>query len=529
MIDKPLRPTPPRGRRDRAHGRTAPRSTDSGTGPRPTPPEGCQDSADGGTLRANWRKEILYLGLAAMESCWLYPWLLMLTPGSGEKAQHIPFAALLSTLLLALYLTRLLSWEAVPLLIQRIATIVLAFLSSLVLLRLYVYVDYSVRDMSWLRHFAWEVGNVLQRISPSLVIFFAGFYLWWRGISLAQRELGVESVGFSFRMGIITFFWFLAVTIFGSRIDATPFIFAYFFLGLVVMGLARIEDVSQSRIGIRSPFNASWMGILAGSTLVVAALSILAASLLSLRSLTALLKQLHPVVVLLGKIAYPVLVAMAWLLQLILASLIRIFRSAWGAKGLEPLGNFSEQLEEFRQIGEPAQGPPPLILQVLLWGFLGFAFVAVLTVLAFSINRRWRALQAGPTGEHESVWEAESAAKGVRDALESRWQRLREELQAQLARLRGEEYSLVSIRHIYASLVKLATASGFPRHEAQTPYEYITTLHRSFPGSDEEITLITDAYVRTHYGQRLFRAAYVQRVRDAWLAIRTRQEQGSRN
>ncbi len=295
---------------------------------------------------------------------------------------------------------------------------------------------------------------------------------------------------------------------------------------MIALGLARIEEVSQSRLGIRSPFNVTWMGILTGSALVVSALSLLAARLFSLRNIAALTNRLRPVLALLAKIASPLLMAMAWLLELVLTSLIRFFGRAFGDEGqeLSPLNGIAEQLQEFQQAAEPVQGAFWFILQLLKWGILILFFVTVLAILAFSISRVKRSRQGGRSVERESVWETESAARGVRDALESRWRRLRDELQARLDRLRGEEYSLVSIRQIYASLVKLATASGLPRHEAETPYEYIARLHRAFPDSREEIQLITNAYVRAHYGERSFQPEYVQRVRDAWLAINTRQE-----
>jgi hypothetical protein len=475
-----------------------------------------------------WRKEMLHLGLAAMESCWFHPWLAFILGTSGQ-ATRVPRTAIFSTMLLALYLTRLLGQRATPLNQQRILTLVLALLGALLLLRLYVYVDYRATDLTWLGHFVWEVGNVLQRIHPSFIIFLASHFLWWRGIQLAQRDLGMASVSFSFRVGIIAFLWLFLIRVFGFPIDATPSAFAYFFLGLIALGLARIEEVSQSHLGIRSPFNASWMGILTGSALMVSALSVLAVSLFSLRNMAAVMNWLRPVFALLGKIASPVMAALAWLLQLVLTTLIGLFGRVLGREGQElaPLSDLAEQLQQFQQAAAPAQGILHFVLQVIKWGFLGLFFAGVLAVLAFSIGRVRRARQAGRSGEHESVWETGSAAQNVRDAFGSRWQRWREELQARLARLRGEEYSLASIRRVYASLVRLATAAGQPRHEAETPYEYIATLRRAFPDSEAEIQLITNAYVRTHYGQRSFRPEYVQRVRDAWLTIRTHQVQSN--
>jgi hypothetical protein len=117
------------------------------------------------------------------------------------------------------------------------------------------------------------------------------------------------------------------------------------------------------------------------------------------------------------------------------------------------------------------------------------------------------------------VLDRERALQDSRNTVSERWKQLRESLLAQLARLRGDEYSLISIRKTYASLVRLASASGFPREQSQTPYEYVCALLQAFPENAPEIRLITEAYVRVHYGERSFPPHYVQRVREAWLSI----------
>lgn len=480
--------------------------------------------------RGSWRKSTLYLGLAAMEACWLYPWFLFAL-GVGERAAGVPFAAMLLTLLLSFYVTRYFDRRAASLGWQRLWTIVLALLCTLLLLRVYVYPGYSLTDLSWLTRFVWELGNVLQRIHGSFILTLASLLLWWRGIQLAQRGLGLQSIGFSFRVGIIAFLWLFLVGIFGARIDATPFAFAYFVLGLVVLGLARIEEVGESRLGVRSPFDASWTGLLVGAALAVVALSLLAAKVLSAQHIAALLRQLRPSITFLARLTAPILMALAWLLELLLTSLIRIFGAVLGERpDSEVTQGLAGWIEELRQLQGPLQqGFWATILQVLKWGFLSLIIVSALAAIAVSISRIRRGADDGRTAEFESVWESGAAGQDVRNALESRWRRWREGLRARLARLRGEEYSLTTIRQIYASLAKLAAASGLTRQDAETPYEYVARLKTVFPGSEEEIRLITRAYVRAHYGQRSFSPQYVQRVRNAWLAIRTRQEQRDRS
>jgi len=473
-------------------------------------------------LRALWRRELLYLALALMENCWFYAWLVLLL-GRGSSSSP-PFVTTLSLLLVSMYLTRLLHARKTALLVQRSLTVVLAVSSALLLPRLYVYAGRSVGNLSWLGNLMWEFGNIMQSISPAVILSCAGLYLWVRGIALAQRDLDVDSVGFSFRFGIVAFVWLFLVGILSPvAANAVRLAFLYFFLGLIAVALGRIESVSQSRLGIRSPFNASWMAILAASTLAVSGVSVTATAVFSLHNIAAVLNALKPVLTLLGKLASPLGVALAWLLQLVITLLVRLFSGLFGEQSeqtsaLERLG---EELQQFQQ-AQPVQGVLHIVLQMIKWGLLGLVVVGALAIVAFSIRRVQRALQ-GENAEQQAVWES-GRAEGTPDSGQSRWQRLRDELSAQLAKLRGEDYSLASIRQVYASLVRLATACGFPRRKAETPYEYTATLRRAFASSEEEIQLITEAYVRAHYGERSFPGAYVQSVRSAWLAIRTRQE-----
>jgi hypothetical protein len=480
--------------------------------------------------RGSWRKQAMYLGLAAMEACWLYPWLLFALGTSGQ-GPRVPFAAILFTLFISFYVTRYFDRRTVSLAWQRLWTIVLALCCTLLLLRIYVYSSYDLTDLSWLARFVWELGNVMQRIHSSIILTLASLLLWWRGIELAQRDLGLQSIGFSFRVGIIAFLWLFLVALFGVRIDAASFAFVYFAFGLVVLGLARIEDVGESRLGVRSPFDASWTGLLIGAAVVVVVLSLLAARVLSVRNIAALLRQLRPAITLLARLASPLLIALAWLLELVLTSLIRIFGATFGqnleSQDVEGLTSWIEELRQMQAL-HAQQGLLATIVQVLKWGFLGLIIVGALAGIALSISRIRRGAEDSRAAEFESVWESGSARQDVRDALENRWQRWREELRARLARLRGEEYSLATIRHIYASLVRLAASSGLSRQDAETPYEYLTRLRKVFPGSEDEIRLITQAYVQAHYGERSFSPQYVRRVRDAWFTIRTRQEQHNR-
>jgi len=473
-------------------------------------------------LSRRWRGELSYLGLAGMECCWLYPWLRFLMSDRG-RAPPVPIFSLLTVLLSALYLTRMLEHKAVPLLVQRLVTLSLAFLSTLLLLRLCIYTDSGIADPEWLLQFVSEAGRVLQYVPSSLTLFAVGLYLWWRGISLAQRELDVGSAGLSFRIGIIAFFWLFGVSAFGARIEATAYAFAYFSLGLVVMGLARTRDVSQSRAGVRSPFNAAWLGTLLASALAVTLLAKVAAWLLSLQTIHALIVWLNPVWRALAWAVTPMAGVLSRLLEMILTFLVRLFEGIFGRLDGESsaFSRLMEQLEALAQQPQADSGGPPTYLQALKWSLLLGVLVGILAALALSITRRRRSSDGGRIAEH-ALAAAETDTGHAAQGWEDRLHRFRDQLLFVLDRVRGEEYALASVREIYASLTRLSAAVGFPRGEAQTPYEYVQTLQQAFPESPEDITLITDAYVRTHYGQQRFPAVHVKRVRQAWVSIRSR-------
>ena len=46
-----------------------------------------------------------------------------------------------------------------------------------------------------------------------------------------------------------------------------------------------------------------------------------------------------------------------------------------------------------------------------------------------------------------------------------------------------------------------ATQRGYPRTSADTPYEYLPTLAEVWPGMQYQARVITEAYIKTHYGE----------------------------
>ena len=81
-------------------------------------------------------------------------------------------------------------------------------------------------------------------------------------------------------------------------------------------------------------------------------------------------------------------------------------------------------------------------------------------------------------------------------------------------------YAAASIRRIYARMVAEASRPGYPRPGSDTPFEYLPTLVKSWPGMKPQLEAITVAYVRVHYGEFPETAEELQSIRTAWDQIR---------
>jgi hypothetical protein len=193
--------------------------------------------------------------------------------------------------------------------------------------------------------------------------------------------------------------------------------------------------------------------------------------------------------------------------------------------------------EAFDRLRQLLVSPPPLpppgaeeqaeplifsILKVITTVGIPLAIISLVLLLAWRRLRHPGHEEEGKE-DRESLLSANAVARNLRAMLQEGLDRLGE--LAGLMSLLGPGsrfLAAVSIRRIYVNLVRLATEAGYPRAKAQTPYEYLPILHRALPGSKEEVAVITEAYVNSHYGQVPDTREELQRIRDCWDRVRTR-------
>jgi hypothetical protein len=206
-----------------------------------------------------------------------------------------------------------------------------------------------------------------------------------------------------------------------------------------------------------------------------------------------------------------------------LFSLLSIDLSTLGLglqEAFQELGEFLSIPPLPPSLGDTSTRPPLLIaMQVLI------AIAVPALIVAFVVLITWYRIRKS-RGERrdesrESMLSAAVLASNLRAMFHTGRDRLGE-LVGMVGQfgLGSRFLSAISIKRIYANLVRLATDAGYPRFESQTPNEYLETLHEVLPGSKEDLTLITGAYVEAHYGQVPDSFEELQRIRDAWERVR---------
>lgn len=468
--------------------------------------------------RLAWRREALLLCLVAMDALCLAPWANLLVGSAAEPAHRVPVVALFALLLATLMAARALEASHLGLGVQRVLCGALAIVTGVALGGLFLYREYPFAELDWL--LAWAADLPHAEGGASIVLMGVALWAWWRGIGLAQSRLESDEVGLYFRVGIVAWLWFHILGLFAGTDQPTAWLLLYFALGLMAVGLARVEDAQRGRGAIRSPFAGSWLMILAGGAAAVVGAGMVATAAVAWASGGVFWQVLVPIAGLLNRLLLAALTLVGLLLAPLLEWLVGALRGTMALLAQQaptvPTPTAVPTPEA------PAAASPPPGVQAVLWALAALAFLALGALIAVQMRRR-RA-EEPVEGPVVLAWEAAPGERGAGPG--GALARLRERLAAALGALQPGGYSLGSVRELYAALQRLAARHGMAREEAQTPYEYERRLDGAWPEAGSEVEAITDAYVRAHYGQREISAEELAALRAAWERLRQTLEGG---
>jgi hypothetical protein len=456
------------------------------------------------------RREVLFLAIAAMEICFFTPMVLALSQFAGSFPPERAAAVFFVQMLVAFYLVRLLDTLGLEERVERDISLVVLLLWVLLTLRFTLYRHVPWYSLRWLGEM---VGHLDDRsLWPrDVTIIITTLVFWWRGLELAQRPLDVDSVGYHFRAGVLVMAVSVALVSFMLSWDPAPLVFIYFFVSLVAVALARAEEASGWRMAIPFPFSLGWLLSIMTAAALVIGLALGLIAVFTGEDIIQTLALLGPVWRVLSLALVFVLTLVFRLLYPIIAYLISRVYDAMDGLGLQPPELFS--VEDLFDLEQQVERTSPFAPYNKILLVLAVAGAILLVALMFGRMAKARR-QLGEVDTDSVLGENGGQSLGAR---------LQKGLEALAERLNffSRWRAAASIRRIYAQMVAAAARRGYPRLPSETPYEHVASLLESWPGMDAPIRLITEAYVRTHYGEVPETAAEFEAIRSAWEQLQS--------
>jgi hypothetical protein len=454
----------------------------------------------GNYSRIAWQRELLHAAMAFMESAWYIPLFIAFVPGASLLSIPQVVVIVLANVLGAMGLVRFLALRWVRYEISR--WIVLAGIVTACVVMLYVVLPTAtIGGTVPLIVSSFSRGVPVFLVPPPAVTIVLIVFLWYRGIRLATLLITPVRASFGFRAGILIMALLGLVPSRALQSEMVMLLPLFFFAGLMATTLARAASLRINRDLQRATFGGHWLGLTGIIGATITGFGFLIALLLAGygvegagRILKGLLSAMFAVFVV---VATPILYVLEWLLR----PLAEAFQRAIARLNMWQAPNPINQMPAGGDAAQQNLQQITLILNVLKFAALGIIVLAVVIVLFNMLRNRALGLSGIEREDHEKLND-ESLIDNLRALLRRSAVNL-QNVWAALAQfgLSRDLLSALTIRRLYARLLARAAELGYPRHLAQTPYEYQKQLRVAFPGFLSEIETVTRAYVNAHYGE----------------------------
>lgn len=171
--------------------------------------------------------------------------------------------------------------------------------------------------------------------------------------------------------------------------------------------------------------------------------------------------------------------------------------------------------------------PPSLLPSLIFWAcmLLLFGYAIWIVIQRHPGLKAWLTLQKpiywlqkffGIIWKDTSSW-VQHAANSIATRLkQARPQETQQWPSLRLNRLVPREL----VRYFYRSILQRAAKHGLARQVGQTPYEYTETLKAWLPDSQNDINVVTEAFVEAHYGPSDPDKDEIRKIKTHWERIR---------
>lgn len=473
-----------------------------------------------GTGSAVFWQIITVLGLLIMRVLWSGAIFVLLTGRQIEDARLRSVVMFTAIALFVYFVAFALSYLQLRESVIRVILISLFILGFIVSLRFLLFPNFQGSWIALINRYLEGFADISFLLRPEFLTTLLIFLLWRRSLNASRQWIGPVVVGREMRIGMVMF---LVLGFLGSRTNGfLPGVetVLFLFISLITMGSARISSLSYLRGGRGIPFERNWA---VGVVLIAGGLMIGAFLLGSLGGgpvatlLDAFLSFtynlfLRFILVLLSPIVYVIAQIAVWVMG-------RFEFLVNPDLNLEVMSLQEDlQLELEQRAEEVVASSSSNDLAIILRLVAITLGIIVLSLLLVHTARQMRLRRQAMAGEDQ---DRDSLISMLPQALADVFRRGAEELAERLRRLSPRRRILAAerIRRIYADLMLLSERLGSPRPKAYTPYEYLKQLNHQFPGSGEDLDLITQAYVRIRYGQLPESSKEVQDIEEAWARL----------
>ena len=201
----------------------------------------------------------------------------------------------------------------------------------------------------------------------------------------------------------------------------------------------------------------------------------------------------------------PLLLLLSWILDKFIGAFQSLFENGLEGIGILSQSPFADQVSDelIEATGSTIQFPRQLLTILIMF------FIVLLVTLA--LGRLVRSLRPTSSGESRAMNPAYGYGSLPRPGFG----------QSILDRFRAFRHwrAAASVRHLYRHMCATAGEYGYPRSESETPYEYLQTLYQAWPEGVEDAKLITEAYVRVHYGEYPESKEELTEIEAAWKRL----------
>ena len=450
------------------------------------------------------------------ESAWLYAMMGIMGLGSGVGGSPLGWSAVVSLMLVSFVTARLLRAILMPAVAGYFFQMLTGTVTIFVTLGTQLPSGGQFLDLGWTASVSTTPGAPLQALAGGVF----GALAWWRGGRLAAIDSPAETLGFSFRIGVLIMAAAAVIDIFQSAdLNIFPIMFLFFASGLVGLSVSHILP-SAGTIPA-----ASWPRVVGATVSVILVIGLLFSALqrgvLSFVASGAMLIVNGLTTVFFFVVIVPIVYVVFWLFELVRSVLANFIELAPREEEAEaPVTGFLESVRELQSDSADGGGWLDVLLQVVQWVGLAVIVLVLLFLLARAFRRRFRWVRDDPQGVREAISEgADPAADFAQLFLDLIPRRMRQRSHLRHLRIPDDEAGIVDVFRLYFGMLLLAENKGHPREPSQTAGEYQYTLERILPSNI--VRTITAAFNRACYGRHPARPEQIDEMRTALERLST--------